>query len=172
MVSINWGHIPWLILLVCGLALVLQGGIMMNEGAEEYTHWLPGPADAEEIADAPSSRVFNFSSLSPRGKEVFRKALVSYQRSGNDEGEVVIGENPPPEFTYGGHAATAYFIRYNGTYYRLVVLDTADQLMFVPEGQDWGFMLFLLGLGATSAGAYHFVSALRGRLSKLLPWMT
>ena len=122
----------WLVALLLGLAVITRGVLLM--GQPKYVIELEGPVDESEVSEELDEQhsiyrgSYDFSELSPRGKEVFRDAVASDQRG---DGKVImyggLGKRPelPPDFTYPNvrlesvGVADIYVIQYEGTYYEL-----------------------------------------------------
>lgn len=118
--------------LLLGLA-VLTGGFLLMEHPP-YVIGLEGTVDGSEVTgeldDQHSwfERLYNFTELSPRGKEVFRDLLAADRRSERKvviSGGVVERAELPTDFTYPDKQLESvgvpdrYVIWHDGTYYEL-----------------------------------------------------
>ncbi|WP_254271660.1 hypothetical protein [Haloarcula marina] len=156
----NIYEVPWVLMVLFGLLLILQGGFLMHEARGEYSHRIAGTVGPDTIAERSQVRVLNYSELSESGKRVFRQSLEVYiSTSDNSLPTVVLDENPPPEFSYPADDSMSYFINYNGTYYNFITWDSSGSGLV-------GFFIVSLGVVISFWGIHHFVS--RTRISETI----
>lgn len=135
-------HVPSVLLVVLGIAVIAAGAQVTGPLQNEYTYHVertndPGPGSDREVQ--------RFVDLSDRGKAVFREALGSPDDHASIT-EFYWESRNPPDFTHSSEGPIPNYVRYEGQYYAVYASEP-----WGPHFSDIAFAIVLLVGGTASA---------------------